>query len=117
MSELKHKGLCSQHNLNIPHTFKKAGDQAFPLLDYVYGTVFLFRSGTLNQLISLKSNLKPISIHYRCCFKSSCCDILLYTMFVYVYLVPCALQPLENSLYKFLYYYYSIFARNQLLFL
>ena len=28
-SEPKRKGLRSQHNLNIPRTFKKAGDQAF----------------------------------------------------------------------------------------
>ena len=29
LSEPERKGLCSQHNLNIPRTFKKAGDQAF----------------------------------------------------------------------------------------
>ena len=29
LSEIKRKGLRSQHNLNIPRTFKKAGDQAF----------------------------------------------------------------------------------------
>ena len=42
---------------------KKLAIKLFPLLDHVYGTVFLFRSGTLNQLISLKSNLKPICIY------------------------------------------------------
>ena len=29
LSEPKRKGLRSEHNLNIPRTFKKAGDQAF----------------------------------------------------------------------------------------
>ena len=29
LSEPKRKGLRSQHNLNIPRTFIKAGDQAF----------------------------------------------------------------------------------------
>ena len=29
LSEPKRKGLRSQHNLNIPRTSKKAGDQAF----------------------------------------------------------------------------------------
>ena len=93
LSEPKRKGLHSQHNLNIPRTFKnKLAIMLFPLLDHVYGTVFLFRSGTLNQLISLKSNLKPICIHYRCCFiMSSCCHVFLYAKFDFVYLVPCAL--------------------------
>ena len=88
LSKPKHKGLRSQHNLNIPRTFKKAGDQAFPLLDHVYGTLFLFRSGTLNQMISSKSNWKPICIHNRYRFiMSSCCIVFLYTKIVYVFLV------------------------------
>ena len=48
MSEPWHKGLCSQHNMNIPRTFKRLAIRLFLLLDQVYGTVFLFRSETLN---------------------------------------------------------------------
>ena len=63
---------------------KKLAIRLFPL----YGTLFLFRSGTLNQLISSKSNWKPICIHYRYCFiMSSCCIVFLYTKIVYVFLV------------------------------
>ena len=88
LREPKHKGLRSQHNFYILRTFKKLAIRLFPLLDHVYGTLFLFRSGTLNQLIFSKSNWKPICIHYRYCFiMSSCCIVFLYTYIVYVFLI------------------------------
>ena len=39
LSEPKRKGLCSQHNLNIPRTFKKAGDQAFSVAGRVWNSL------------------------------------------------------------------------------
>ena len=70
---------------NIIWTFrvllKKLAIKHFLWLDHVYGTVFLFRSGTLNQLIFLKSILRPICIHYSCSYINA---TILYCIFVFL---------------------------------
>ena len=83
LSGPKRKELRSQHHLNIPRTFKKAGDQAFSVAG---PCVFLFRSGTLNLLIILKCNLKHICILHKCCFYILLSSLLAFMYFVHLVL-------------------------------
>ena len=64
MSEPKCKGLSAQHNLNISHTFKKAGDQAFTVAGPCVwnGLPFQIRNSKSTDLFKkqLKKYLYPL---------------------------------------------------------